>query len=223
MERIAVLLVLVTACKKKEAEPPPPPTAASAAAHEAPAIDATPAAKLVLTRDGFGPLQRLAWDKQSENETAAVITNTLSSVLPGITTGLHFLPVPGKPDVKHGYWSVKRGDKEILQVLGKHPSGEGSISPAVLVLWIPEITTVNGVKVGDTVGELMKHNPVLYCFKDPNEPINGLVPANVTCHDKREPGIVYILDDKRRELPNSELDAATLADIPIVAIAAIPK
>jgi len=223
MRHAILCLVALVACKGKDK--PPPPTVASAApvvvdAAAAPPIDAA-VVKLAITPNGIGPLQRLAWSMQTEEETAAIIQSALAPLLPGITTSFAVMDVPGEIEREEGYWAVKRGDKELVQVL--RDPGVDKPNPAVMIVWSPDIPTADGTKVGDTVAAVLAKHPKLYCFNDPSEMIVQTVAADVTCHDKAEPGLLYVLDATKRKLARGVLDPAKISDIPVIGIVGIPR
>jgi hypothetical protein len=217
MKYLAAVFVLV-ACKAKSGLAPTPSPRIVAAVDATVVIDAAAAAsKLALTHDGIGSLQRFAWSKQDENATAELIQKALAPALPGIATKFDVIDVPGEVEREEGYWSVKRGDKELVQVLRTANDG-----PAAMIAWTPEILTADGTKVGDTVATLVAKHPALACAADPRNLIADTVAASATCSDKGEPGIVYVLDASKRKFTRGPLAPGKLADIPLIAIAALP-
>jgi hypothetical protein len=239
MKHVACLLLVLIACKDKDKDKA---TVGSATAGSGSAKDsaipgsatrsgssavASPTAgssmgKLVITKNGIGPLQRFN-SLKDEKETAALIQKTLEPLLSGITTTVDKMGAEGNE--KKSYFSVKRGDKEIVQVL---PGLE-----AVMLAYTPEITTEDGTKVGDTVGDVMPKHASLMCFNDPAEPISGMVRVDVVCFDKAQTGLLYVIDRAGRKLPLTplvvtdpkapdHLDLKTISDLKIRAIAGIP-
>lgn len=212
---------MIVACKKKEPEktPAPPQPAVADAAVAAEPIDASapdaPAAKLVLTREGLGPLQGVDWSKHDGDGTVKVIQDALAPLMPGITTAFDVMDVPGEVEHEEGYLSVKRGEKELVMVLS-------DTVPTILV-WTPEIPTDEGIKVGDTVATVLAKHPNLHCANDPGALIAEMVAADIKCDDKDAPGMLYVLDPNKKKLKRGELKPSSVADVPIAAIVAIPK
>jgi hypothetical protein len=220
------LLVCVASCTKREPAPAAPVVAVVVDAAPAPPIDApvvvdAAPARLVLTRDGIGPLQRLAWAKQNEQKIADVIQDALEPLLPGIATRFDVLDVPGEVETEEGYWSVKRGETELVMVLRDHSTDEPR--PVVMIVWTPDIPTEDGTKVGDSVATVLAKHPKLACANHPQALIVGTVGADATCEDKDAPGVLYVLDARKRKLPRGALTPSKIKDVSIVALVGMPK
>src|SRR5438445_6793030 len=180
MRRALVLLVMMACGKGKSAPsqgsalPAPqqklmdavadgvfePPHVIDASIPDAAAPDAAVATGATLSnKDGLSTLGKLLWNKQDETATAELIQKKIG--LPGVRVSFDVMDVPGEVETEEGYWSVKRGDKEIIQVLrASQGPDEG---PAAVVIWTPEIATTDGIKVGSTVGDLLAKHADIAC------------------------------------------------------------
>jgi hypothetical protein len=187
-------------------EPPhdaaPPPADAAAPAPDA----AVATGPTISNKDG---LSKLMWNKQDENATAAIIQKKIG--LPDVTVSFDVMDVPGEVETEEGYWSVKRGDKEIVQVL--RASIGPDEGPAAVIVWTPEVPTVDGIKVGDTVATLQAKHADLACH---GTTIASTVSADTACRSASEKHIAYFLD---AETAKGQTKTAKLANVKIVAIA----
>jgi hypothetical protein len=220
----AVIFLALIACKQDKPKPVPAPTPTPAdAAAVAVAIDAAPDAPPapstpMITQDGIGKLQRFAWHAQAEDETAKLIAAALTPDLPGIKAEFSVLDVPGEVEREEGYWSVTRKDKEIIQVLRTYDMPDKD-APAVMIAWSADVVTADGVKVGDPLSRVLEKHPDLAC-KNGTEMIAEVVSADLTCTGG---GLLYLLDPNKKKVKGPAPAAKTLADVPIVGIAAVPK
>ena len=227
--RGALVLLLVTACGKSKPAPsqgsavPTPQTTPAdaqstgsaavpidAAALDAPAPDAAVATgPTISNKDGLSTLGKLMWNKQDETATAAIIQKKIG--LKDVTVSFDVMDVPGEVEREEGYWSVKRGDKEIIQVLrAEQGPDEG---PAAVIVWTNDVSTVDGIKVGDTVATLQAKHPDLACH---GTTIAGTVSADIACRSASEKHIAYFLNAEKAK---GQTKPAKLADVDIVAIA----
>ena len=180
------------------------------------------APKLAITMSSVGRLRRLEWWKQREDENAKLIQAALAPDLPGIATRFEVMDIPGEVETEEGYWSVRRGDKEIVQVIRRTGDPDTQL-PAAMIVWTPEVPTYDGTKVGDTLGAALAKHADIVCTNTPGQLIAEAVAADVQCQSPTEPSIVYILDANKKKLKTGKPAAPSLANIPIVAIAVLPR
>lgn len=214
----AMIVLALVACNKDKPKAAPAPVAVPAdAAVDAASPDAAPSTP-VISPNGIGKLQRLAWDKQDEEATATLIANALSPDLAGITVKFSVLDVPGEVEREEGYWAVKRGETEVIQVL--RVSGEPN-GPAAMIAWTADVATADGVKVGDPLSRVLAKHADLACTNDAENLIVDTVQADLQC--TTGDGLVYLLDPNKQKIKGGKPAAAKLAAIPIVGIASIPR
>lgn len=188
----------------------PMPVPADAGAVDAVAPDAAVATGPTMSNQGgLSTLGKLEWSKQDENATAAIIQKKIG--LPGVKVSFDVMDVPGEVETEEGYWSVKRGDDEIIQVLRAMQGPDDG--PAAVIVWTPEVQTVDGIKVGDTVATLQGKHADLACH---GTTIAATVSADIACRSASEKHIAYFLDAKKAK---GQTKPAKLGDVGIVAIA----
>jgi hypothetical protein len=221
--RTVILLALV-ACNKDKPKPAPAPAVVTDAtpidaALDAATPDAPPTPSIpVITQDGIGKLQRFAWHAQDEQATAKLIAAALTPDIPGIEASFSVLDVPGEVEREEGYWSVKKQDKEIIQVLRTYDLPDKD-APAVIIAWSADVATADGVKVGDPLSRVLEKHPDLAC-KNGAEMIAEVISADLTCTGG---GLMYLLDPNKQKVKGAKPAASKLAAVLIVGIVAIPK
>jgi len=224
--RTLVLVGLLAACDKGKSSPPPqasPPVvavrpidAAIADAPPPPPPDApvAPAAKVVVSRKGVGSLGKLAWWKLDNDQVFKRITDGMG--LPGATVGFDVMELPFVDETEEGYFSMKRGDDELAQVLRTQgPKGE---LPASVVIWTNEIPTADGIRVGDKVEALVAKHPDLGCKVDMYGTFIGMIAVYIACTSPTEPEITYFIDAGKQMFKNGKILPKQLANLAIVGI-----
>ena len=229
MRRALVLLVMMACGKGKSAPsqgsalPAPqqklmdavadgvfePPHVIDASIPDAAAPDAAVATGATLSnKDGLSTLGKLLWNKQDETATAELIQKKIG--LPGVRVSFDVMDVPGEVETEEGYWSVKRGDKEIIQVLrASQGPDEG---PAAVVIWTPEIATTDGIKVGSTVGDLLAKHADIACH---GVMVASTVGADLICRSAAEKHIGYFINAEKAK---GQTKPAKISNVDIVAL-----
>jgi hypothetical protein len=137
----------------------------------------------------------------------------------GVKVTIEVMPVPGEVPRKEGYWSVKRDDKQIIQIIrGLDGAPEGA-RPATVIVWTPEIPTEDGIKVGDTVAMLLAKVPNLVCKHDAEGTVGQSgVPAVLECRGY-DGALSYIVNAQKTRFRHGVVKASAVQDLDIVAIA----
>jgi hypothetical protein len=216
MSRLVVVVVVgicvaVVACKNKEAAPakrtPTPvegsgsPTGSGSAA-TAP----TPGpATTVVSSKGVGPITDLMQGARDDDAQRALLAKAVEPL--GLTVEIAVIDLPGEIETEEGYFSVKKGDTEILQIF------RGSeASPKMTVHIVdPMFGTADAIKVGDTAGTLAAKRKDVACAVDAKSPI-GLL----TCRSATDGGVTFVLD--AQGFRGTRFDLAANADRKIVEI-----
>jgi hypothetical protein len=238
--RPALLLLLVVACDQGKQQPSqgsglPAPQATlmttvangvfvesprTASSSDATTLDAAVGPPTLSADGGLSTLGRLEWHDMDELAVATVIKDRIG--MPGVTVSVDVVVVPAHHVTgKESYWSIKRGDQEIIQGLrGLDGAPEGP-RPAKVVVVTPEVPTVDGIKVGDTVATLQTRFPDLACRNRDDEWTFVTVRANVECRTLRGGiDLAYIVDARgKKKLKFGDVKPSAIKTLGIVAIA----
>jgi hypothetical protein len=133
--------------------------------------------------------------------------------LPGATVGFDVMELPFVDETEEGYFSLKRGDEELAQVL-RTPDDK----PASVVIWTSEIPTADGIRVGDKVDTLVGKHPDLACKVDMYGTFIGMIAVYIACTSPAEPEITYFIDAGKQMFKNGKIAAKQLANLAIVGI-----
>jgi len=159
MKRVLFALMVVVACKSKDkatntgsGSAPPPPAFDAAVAmtvDAAPAIDAAAAPPdLTITADGVGPIAakpKGASDDEMRESIAAAL-----KPFPDLAVQFDVMETEG--ETEEGYFSVKKGDKEVLQIM--RPAQENG--DYEFHAMDPMFSTKDGIKPTDKASTLSK-------------------------------------------------------------------
>jgi len=187
---------------------------------------ASPAAKsstapTLSAPGGLSTLGKLDWTKQDEQATAALIEQRIG--IPGTKVTFAVMDVPGEVEREEGYWSVKRGEQELIQILRVQNGAPEGPGPATVIVWTTDVATVDGIKVGDTIATVLAKHPDLTCrFRDGDDGgmIESTVPAAIQCRSMSGGELVYIPNaQKAKKLKQGDVKPTALAKLEIVAIA----
>jgi hypothetical protein len=217
--RMLVVLGLLAACDKgkaKKEELPAPQaqlmeTVADGVMRSPPPVDAAVAAGPVISRAGVGTLGKLEWWKLDNEEIFKRMRTGIP--LPGATASFDVMELPFVEETEEGYFSMKRGEEELLQVLRTHDD-----KPASVVVWSPEIPTSAGIRVGDKVDALIAKRPDVACTVDMFGTFIGMIAVYIDCASPAEPEIRYFVDPGKQTFKNGKIDTKKLTNLAIVGI-----
>lgn len=183
-----IVVGLVGACGNKSGEPKataataPPPSAPTAtaprspeppAATPAPTPTPTPAGSLVITEKGLGALAGM-----TSPDLAAL---TAAFAKHELTVGEEVMELPPNFEAEEAYISVKKGEREVLQIMG-----DGEVHAVD-----PMFATTDGIKPGDPASVLADKRQDVTCKATKNNRLGYL-----TCTSAAEPSITFALDAK---------------------------
>jgi hypothetical protein len=173
---------------------------------------------LTLGAEGLNTLGRIEWHTLDEQAMSALIQQRIG--IPNVSVSVAVVPAPNYFGGELSYWSVKRDDKEIVQVLrGLDGAPEGP-RPAEVIVRTSDIPTVDGIKVGDTVASVQAKLELLDCKKyDDDDPLRPSIPSNVICWSLRGAHLLYIVDPGKKKLPPGEVKPSAIKDRAVIAIA----
>jgi hypothetical protein len=188
-------------------------TTVAVAADAAPPIDAmvTPVAATgptLTAKGGLSTLSKLP-EQADEEATAKAIEKKLG--LPGIVVSFDVMDVPGEIEREEGYWSVKRGETEIIQLLRTMPVADQE-GPLAVVVWTDEVATADGIKVGDTFATLVAKHPDVKCKAGA---IADLVQADILCRDPKEKELGYLMSRDKAKVKAGKVTPDTTKIIAI--------
>jgi hypothetical protein len=209
--RSLVLLGLLAACDKGKPQPKPLPAPQAELMNTvAKGVFETPKS-VAISRAGVGTLGKLEWWKLDNDEVYRRITDGMG--LPGATVGIDVMELPFVDETEEGYFSMKRGDEELAQVL-RTPDDK----PAAVVVWTSEIPTVDSIRVGDHVDALLAKHPDLSCKVDMYGTFIHMIAVYIACTSPAEPEITYFIDAGKQMFKNGKIAAKQLANLAIVGI-----
>lgn len=227
--RTLVLALLLAACDKGKATPKPAPAPQAElmkAVLEAPrvdasidaalgaALDAAPTQGVVISRAGVGKLGKLEWWKLDNDAVFKRISDGMG--LPGATVGFDVMELPFVDETEEGYFSLKRGDEELAQVLRTQDAK--AERPASVVVWTSDIPTADGIRVGDNVDALARKHPDLACKVDMYGTFIGMIAVYIACTSPAEPEISYFIDAGKQIFKNGKIAPKQLTNLAIVGI-----
>jgi hypothetical protein len=193
-----------------------PDDAASAAPVDA-GLDAAVPTGVFISRGGVGKIGKLEWWKDDETTVAAKIEKALAE-LSGVKVSFDVMDVPGEVEREEGYFSVKRGGKEIAQVFRQYNAIEQQ-GPAAVVVWSPDIPTYDGTRVGDKVSTVIAKHEDFVCAMSDDKMVAEFVSADLTCISIAEPEITYIVSPKGIKSIVGRVRPEDIATAKLVAIA----
>jgi hypothetical protein len=162
------------------------------------------------TLSAKGGLSTLGKIKEAdETATAKEIEKKLG--LPGVTVSFDVMDVAGEVEREEGYWSVKRGEKELVQAL-RTMSGPDEAGPLAVVVWTEEIPTADSIKVGDTFATLIAKHPDVKCKADG---IADTVYADIVCTDAKEKELGYLISPDKAKIKKGKVAPDTAKIIAI--------
>jgi hypothetical protein len=171
--------------------------------------DAPPAAA-GLTLSAMGGLSTIGkLVPKEETETIKVLEKKLG--LAGIAVSNEVMDIAGEVEREEAYYSVKRGEEEVIQLLNTM-AGAGGDGPLAVVVWTPEIPTADGIKVGDTFATLVAKHPDVKCKADS---IAETVNADMLCRDPKEKQLGYLISPDKAKLKGGKVSPDTAKIIAI--------
>lgn len=218
MRRLGLVLVCtLAACDKgsqvhsEGSASPRPPAPIPAPPVPVVIADASVAPPTLSAAGGLSTLGRLDLSAPDTDDIARRIG------LPGVTVSFEVMAIPAGPEYREeGYWAVKRGDKEIVQLFRMHPADDSM--PAAVIVWSDDVATSDGTKVGDTVATLVAKHPDLTCD---TAKIANIVNTDIVCRSPKERQLGYIIDARATTL-HGKVKPAKIAKLTILAIAHEP-
>jgi hypothetical protein len=141
-------------------------------------------ASLVISQQGVGPIQDLEQTTVDADEQQKRLEGLLAPL--GLTISMEVMDMPGEIEREEGYFSAKKGDKEILQIF----DAAVEVNPNITIHVVdPMFATTDGIKVGDKLSVLADKRKDLACTADSDAELGFL-----TCKSAAEPDIVFVLD-----------------------------
>ena len=179
---------------------------------------AVAAGPLILSDNGLSTLGRIEWHTLDDQGMIALIEQRIG--IPNVTVSVAVVPAPNRFGGELSYWSVKRDDKEIVQVLrGLDGAPEGP-RPAQVIVRTPEIPTIDGINVGDTVATVQAKLGQLACKKyDDDDPLRPSIPSNVICWSFEGAHLLYIVDPGTKKMRRGDVKPSAIKDRAVIAIA----
>jgi len=172
---------------------------------------------LTLSDTGLSTLGRIEWHTLDEQAMSALIQERIG--IPNVVVSVAVVPAPNLIGGELSYWSVKRDDKEIIQVLrGLDGAPEGP-RPAKVVVRTPDVPTIDGINVGDTVATVQTKLGQLACRNYDDDPLFPSLPANVICWSYRGAHLLYVVDPGKKKLPRGDLKPSAIKNRNVIAIA----
>lgn len=173
--------------------------------------DAAVATGPVISRGGVGTLGKLEWWKLENEELVARVQKAIP--LKRATVSFEVMELPFHGEAEEGYFSIKRGDEELAQVLRTHDD-----KPAAVVVWTNEVPTADGIRVGDKMEALVARRPDLACTVDMMGTFVEMVAVYVACTSPKEPEITYFIHPGEQMFKNGPIETKRLANLAIVGI-----
>ena len=172
---------------------------------------------LTLTDKGLSTLGRIEWHTLDEQAMSALIQQQIG--IPNVAVSVAVVPAPNLMGGSLSYWSVKRDDEEIIQVLrGLDGAPEGP-RPAKVVVRTPEVPTIDGINVGDTVAAVEAKLGHLACKNYDDDPLFPSLSANVICWSYRGAHLLYVVDPGNKKLRRGDLKPSAIKNRNVIAIA----
>lgn len=193
---LIAVAVAVVACKKpkdaaktEQVAPPvvvdaaPPPTPPDAAPTPA---DAAAAPSTTISDAGVGPITDLVQGDRDDDAEQKLIADAVAPL--GLTVSFEVMDMPGEVEHEEGYWSVKNGDTEVLQIFrGTDVAPELSIHVVD-----PMFKTRTGDHVGSDIGMVNGDHKDMTCTVDPESEL-----GYITCTAPSAPKLTYVVDAQK--------------------------
>lgn len=210
--RMVVVLGLLASCDKGKSKPPPPAPAPEVQRPlDAAVVDAVVATGPVITRGGVGTFGKVDWSKLDNDALIARVKTAIP--LRDATVSFDVMELPFHGETEEGYFSIKRGEEELAQVLRTHDD-----KPAAVVVWTNEIPTAQGIRVGDKVDTIVAKRPDLACTVDMMGTFVEMIAVYVACTSPAEPEITYFIDVGQQMFKNGPIETKRIANLAIVGI-----
>lgn len=139
-----------------------------------------------ITADGVGPITKLTQGDVDDEAEQKYLADAVAPL--GLTVSFEVMDMPGEVEHEEGYWSVKKGDTEVLQIFrGNDADPELSIH-----VIDPMFTTATGDHVGSDIGMVNGDHKDLKCVVDHDSEL-GLI----TCTAPSAPKLTYVVDAQK--------------------------
>jgi hypothetical protein len=202
-----VICVALASCsdkKKTEGEPAKPVETQTPTPTPTPTPEPT-AKPTQLSSQGVGPLTDLMQGTRSDEDQAKLITDAVAPL--GLTVEMAVMDLPGEVETEEGYFSVRRGNTEVLQIF----RGDEAAPKMTVHVVDPMFGTADGIEVGDTAGDLAAKRKDVACTVDAKNPL-GLI----TCRSAADGGLTFVFDAQGYR--GTRFDLAANADRKIIEI-----
>jgi hypothetical protein len=169
---------------------------------------ATPTGPTMSAKGGLSTLGKMM-EAGDEDATAKSIEKKIG--LPGVAASFDVMDIGGEVEREEGYISVKRGEKELVQLLRTMASADAA-GPLAVVVWTDEVPTADGIKVGDTFATLVAKHPDVKCKSGA---IAEIVSADILCRDPKEKELGYLFSPEKTKVKGGKVSPDTAKIIAI--------
>ncbi len=228
MHRVAILLVVAFACESgsstngggsatpgsaavKPAPPPtPPPPPPPPPPRAGPPV--------TISSKGLSSLGRYEWWHYDDQQTLALLRERI--VLPGATVSIVSKDIDRPEYAKYTmvYWSVRRGDQELVQVLRDEGGAPEGPRPVQVIVLSPDVPTDDGIKVGDKASAIFAKHSNIRCWVYVEPRIAPTIMSRRACAEFPGGELRYVLAERGPELRVGEVALARVAKLPIIAL-----
>ena len=167
-----------------------------------------PTGPTLSAKGGLSTLGKMT-EPGDEEATAKAIASKIG--LPGVEASFDVMDVAGEVEREEGYISVKRGEKELVQLLRTMASADAA-GPLAVVVWTDEVPTADGIKVGDTFATLAAKHPDVKCKAGA---IAEIVYADILCRDAKEKELGYLISAEKTKVKGGKVTPDTAKIIAI--------
>jgi len=173
---------------------------------------------LTISSKGLSTLGRYEWWKHDDQETLALLRQRIA--LPDVTVSIVTLEVDREGYVKHTarYWSIKRGDKEIIQVFRDEGGAPEGPRPVKVVVLSADVPTDDGIKVGDKASTVFARHPDVRCRILVDATIALTITSYRACAGFPGGELVYVLSERGKKFAVGPVEHAAVANLEIIAL-----
>jgi len=172
------------------------------------AVAAAPTGPTITAKGGLSTLGKMM-EAGDEAATAKAVEKKIG--LAGVAASFDVMDVAGEVEREEGYISVKRGEKELVQLLRTMASPDAA-GPLAVVVWTDEVSTADGIKVGDTFATLAAKHPDVKCKAGA---IADIVYADILCRDAKEKELGYLISPDKAKVKGGKVAPDTAKIIAI--------
>jgi hypothetical protein len=137
----------------------------------------------VISEKGVGPITDLVQGDRDDDAELKLIADAVAPL--GLTATSEVMDMPGEVEHEEGYFSVKKGDDEVLQIFRGDPE-----DPSLKIHVIdPMFATADGAKVGSAIGMVDGDHKDMTCKVDPDSEL-----GYITCTAPSAPKLTFVVD-----------------------------